>query len=98
MFRLNSQGGNEVFGYKNTFALRNGSLGWFQGVEEQFSLTHEMSKFPSYRKQLNWGWGKETMDGVVLSTPSILNLNFQHVLLTRWYPHVNSFFFQDLRP
>ena len=55
MFRLNSQGGNEVFGYKNTFALRNGSLGWFQGVEEQFSLTHEMPKLPSYRKQLNWG-------------------------------------------
>ena len=32
------------------------------------------------------------MDGVVLWTPSILNLNFQHVLLTRWYPHVNSSF------
>ena len=33
---MNSRGGNEVFGHKNAFVLRNGSLGWFQGVEEQF--------------------------------------------------------------
>ena len=42
---------------------------------------------------LKWGWGKGTMDGVVLWTPSILNLNFEYVLLTGWYPYVNTSFF-----
>ena len=36
MFRLDSRGGNKVFGYVKVFSLINGNLGWFQEVEKQF--------------------------------------------------------------